>query len=33
MGAPEDEYKPEAKAFAALLGQGDSITLEAVRQV
>ncbi|MEU4763588.1 hypothetical protein AB0H12_10045 [Actinosynnema sp. NPDC023794] len=33
MEAPEDEYEPEAKSFAALLGQGVTITPEVVRQV
>ncbi|MFE9748582.1 hypothetical protein ACFYOT_27050 [Saccharothrix saharensis] len=33
MGCPEDEYEPEARSFAALLGQGVTITPEIVRQV
>jgi hypothetical protein len=33
MEAPEDEYEPEARSFAALLDQGVTITPEIVRQV
>ncbi|ROP38835.1 hypothetical protein [Saccharothrix texasensis] len=33
LGAPADEYGPEADSFAALLGQGVTITPEVVRQV
>lgn len=31
--APRDEYEPEARAFAALLNRGVTITPEVVRQV
>ncbi|MFT7835460.1 hypothetical protein Q5530_04820 [Saccharothrix sp. BKS2] len=33
VGAPVDEYEPEARSFAALLDQGVTITPEIVRQV
>lgn len=33
MEAPEDEYEPEARSFAAVLARGVTITPEVVRQV